>query len=203
MNEDMRRDFIKRVVYGYDNGAYVKELVGKGYRVDEITDEGCPVFVLAAAYGFSNVVRAMIDGDVKVNDPCTGTPHAMITKSNSNRDNMINFANIIASGSTSGQTALMAAAVMGHDNIVSMLIMKNASITAQDNYGRTPLMYAAIGGHIEIVKMIINVILKMDDRAILNMIDKDNKTAMAYAIEAGMQGIPLIVRMLYEAGGKV
>ncbi|HNT37182.1 MAG TPA: ankyrin repeat domain-containing protein, partial [bacterium] len=74
-----------------------------------------------------------------------------------------------------GFTALMYAAGMGNQEIVSLLLAKNAdpNISALD--GSVPLHFAARAGNLEIVQMVL------DKGADANAQDKSGRTALAWA----------------------
>ena len=48
--------------------------------------------------------------------------------------------------SEDGVTALMSAAVWGHDTVIPLLLEADAQIDAQDNNGNTPLIFASAFG---------------------------------------------------------
>ena len=55
-----------------------------------------------------------------------------------------------------GETPLNLAALMGHKEIVGLLIAKGADVNAKDyKYGITPLLNAAMGGHKETAELLI------------------------------------------------
>ncbi|MDE2674014.1 MAG: ankyrin repeat domain-containing protein, partial [Paracoccaceae bacterium] len=58
----------------------------------------------------------------------------------------------VNAGDNDGITPLLAAAVLGHEVIVRMLIEAGADVNAGNNGGITPLHFAADRGHEDIVR---------------------------------------------------
>ena len=54
-----------------------------------------------------------------------------------------------------GYTALIAAAIRGHKNIVELLLKNNANVNLESKYGETALIEAAQYGHKEVVELLI------------------------------------------------
>ena len=92
-----------------------------------------------------------------------------------------------------GATALMAAAVNGHTEIVNALIKAGADVNTKDSDGETALMQAAFNGHTETVNVLIEA--GADDA-----IDNYGRTAL---IHAAAWGTPEAVEALIEAGSYV
>ena len=85
-----------------------------------------------------------------------------------------------------GYTALMGASVMGHTDVVELLLDKGASVEEKDNDGKTALMRASIRGHTEMVELLLDRDAPVDEK------DKDGKTALIKAT-AG-------VKMVWQEG---
>jgi len=58
-------------------------------------------------------------------------------------------------GDVSGVTALMLAAVGGHERAVELLLQRSAEIDQQDSIGVTALMGAALNGHERVIDMLL------------------------------------------------
>lgn len=83
-----------------------------------------------------------------------------------------------------GMTALMLAAGTGHKESVEILLQqKNIEINVQENRGFTALMGAAYSGHEEIVALLI------EKGAKVGLLDKEGKSALAWAKEKQFNGI--------------
>jgi ankyrin repeat protein len=74
------------------------------------------------------------------------------------------------------QTALMHAAINGHDNNVRLLLEKSANVNAEDVDGRTPLIHAAMQGSDSSIMELLKI-----EALDINRCDKDGRTALMYA----------------------
>jgi serine/threonine protein kinase/ankyrin repeat protein len=81
---------------------------------------------------------------------------------------------------TEGQTALIAAAVLGHAAIIQALIVNGADVNAKNKNGETALMGAAFRGQTNIVQMLIAKGANVNEAR-----DKDGLTALMMAANAG------------------
>ena len=54
-----------------------------------------------------------------------------------------------------GYTALMCAAIDGHERVVELLLQRGAEIDQQDSDGVTALMIAALYGHERVIDMLL------------------------------------------------
>ena len=96
-----------------------------------------------------------------------------------------------------GDTALIAAAQHGHDQIVRMLLERGGAdpnVGTADRLGATPLFIAARGGHLDAVKVLVEV-----GRAHVDLA----RTSDGYTplIMAAHKGHLEIVRCLVQTGG--
>src|SRR4029453_10358486 len=106
-----------------DRGALVKELLAKGVDPNVVAPNGEPVLVIAARAGYTGTVDALLAAKANVN-----------------------------ARSKVGDTAIMAAALSGHLELVKKLRARGAEI---DGAGWTPLIYAATGGHDGVVEYLL------------------------------------------------
>ena len=81
-----------------------------------------------------------------------------------------------------GFTALMNAAMNGHDTVIALLLEADAQIDAQDNDGWTPLIYASIWGKEAAVRELLKGDANLD-------LKYNGKTALDYARERNHQSI--------------
>lgn len=93
-----------------------------------------------------------------------------------------------------GVTPLIAAAEMGHFQVVRLLVDAGADVDRSDSSGFTALMGAARSGHAGMVKFI------MEHGANLDAVDSSGKAAMTHAIE--FQHQRAIAPILQHAGHK-
>ncbi|MHA7877472.1 MAG: tetratricopeptide repeat protein [Bacteroidota bacterium] len=80
---------------------------------------------------------------------------------------------------SAGWTPLHLAAKQDHDDIVQLLLDKNAPIEARDKQGHTPLHLAADAGHDDIVQLLL------DEDALIEARDKQGHTPIHLAAENG------------------
>lgn len=113
-----------------DRVAEVRELLGKGVSPDTVGPNGEPALVLAARANSAATVDALLAAKANVN-----------------------------AKSTFGDTAIMAAALNGHLDLVKKLRTRGADI---DGAGWTPLIYAATGGHEAVVAYLLAEGAKID-----------------------------------------
>lgn len=85
-------------------------------------------------------------------------------------------------------TWLICAIELGNVEIAKNLVAVGAKITAQDNKGMNPLMYAVTKGRSEIVEYFLAVIagmLEEEQKASLNVKDKEGFTVLTWAVRYG------------------
>lgn len=92
-----------------------------------------------------------------------------------------------------GNTALIIAAIFGHNTIAQILLANGADVNAKDNDGKTALMWAAFNGQTAIVRLLLST------GADVNIKDNFGKTAL---MKADSSGNTDIVKLLKNAGAK-
>ncbi len=120
-----------------------------------------------------------------------------------------------------GVTPLMRAAMMGHADVLKLLVTNGADINAVNEYGSTALILTAAEGHADVVKFLLQngadinaadsngdtaliqaayngqrdvVVILLDTGADVNVTASDGKTAAALATEKGFTEIADMIR---------
>jgi hypothetical protein len=145
-----------------DRVPLVKELLAKGVDPNSVDPAGEPMLVVAARFGFKGTVDALLAGKANVN-----------------------------AKSAVGDTAIMAAALNGHLDVVQTLRAKGAAL---DGPGWTPLLYAATGGHDAVVTYLLA------EGANVNAPSPNGTTALMMAVR---EGKPATARLLLAKGADV
>jgi ankyrin repeat protein len=130
-----------------DRVAQVKELLGKGIDPNTVGPNGEPALVLAARANYTGTVDALLAAKANVN-----------------------------ARSAVGDSAIMAAALNGHLELVKKLRARGAEI---NNAGWTPLIYAATGGHDAVVEYLLA------EGAAVNAVSPNGTSALMMAVREG------------------
>ncbi len=125
----------------------VKELLGRGVDPNTVGPNGEPVLVLAARANYAGTIDALLAAKANVN-----------------------------AKSAFGDTAIMAAALNGHLDLVKKLRARGAEI---DGPGWTPLIYAATGGRDAVVAYLLA------EGAKVNAVSPNGTTALMMAAREG------------------
>jgi ankyrin repeat protein len=80
-----------------------------------------------------------------------------------------------------GETALMKAALMGHEDCVRKLLKKGAAIKIQDNKKRTAMSFAAQCGNVGCLRMLLSKLKKEEKQEILDAVDESGRTPLDWA----------------------
>lgn len=145
----VRADLYEDFIIAVDNDrvAQVREYLAKGVDPNTVARNGEPALVRAARLGYAGSVDALLAAKANVN-----------------------------ARSPVGDSALMAAALNGHLDIVKKLRARGAEI---DNPGWTALIYAATGGHDAIVEYLIA------EGANVNAVSPNGTSALMMAVREG------------------
>jgi hypothetical protein len=98
---------------------------------------------------------------------------------------------VINSKDNYGRTALLWAAMRGHEAVAKLLLDCGASIESRDHEGQTPLLWAATNGHEGVVKMLL------ENGADIGLGNNARRTPLSQAAENGHERI---VRLLLDRG---
>ncbi|XP_067623049.1 ankyrin repeat domain-containing protein 39 [Eurosta solidaginis] len=88
-----------------------------------------------------------------------------------------------------GATALHRAAMMGHLNVVKLLVDAKANLQLQDEYGQTALHRAAIRGHLEVCKFLLE-----KDPKLKQIADKKDKIPYEYIMENANDDFKILLK---------
>jgi len=130
-----------------DRAPMVKALLDRGMDPNTVDPKGEPALVVAARAGYSATIDVLLAGRADVN-----------------------------ARSGFGDTALMMAALNGHDDIVRKLRARGGVLEGR---GWTPLIYAATGGHDKIVTYLIG------EGSNINAVSPNGTTALMMAVREG------------------
>jgi len=130
-----------------DRAAQVKEFLAKGIDPNTVGPNGEPALVLAARANYTATVDALLAAKANVN-----------------------------ARSAVGDTAIMAAALNGHLDLVKKLRARGADIGGS---GWTPLIYAATGGHDAVVEYLLA------EGANVNAVSPNGTSALMMAVREG------------------
>jgi len=130
-----------------DRVSLVKDLLAKGVDPNTVSPNGEPVLVIAARAGNTGTVDALLAAKANVN-----------------------------ARSKFGDTAIMAAALSGHLELVKKFRSRGAEI---DGAGWTPLIYAATGGQDAVVTYLLA------EGASVNAVSPNGTSALMMAVREG------------------
>ena len=152
---------------------------------------------VAAAYGWYEVAKMLLDGGAFVNMedyknaiPLHYAQNQEFAKLLLDRGSHLN------KESANGQTPLNFAVVMGIKNVVKYLLENGADPNTADNEGRTPLHRASYPGDLSCHKDIAQMLV--DHGADLNAVCNSGHTPLSFALMRGKTEIANIIR---ENGG--
>ena len=145
-----------------DRVPLVKELLAKGVDPNSVGPNGEPALVMAARAGYTGTIDVLLAAKANVN-----------------------------AKSAFGDTAIMAASLNGHLEIVRKLRARGAQI---DGAGWTPLIYAATGGHDAVVTYLLT------EGANVNAVSPNDTSALMMAVREGKQST---VTLLLAKGANV
>lgn len=130
-----------------DRVTQVREFLAKGMDPNTVGPNGEPALVLASRAGYSGTVDALLAAKANVN-----------------------------ARSAVGDSAIMAASLTGHLDLVKKLRARGAEI---NNSGWTPLIYAATGGQDAIVEYLLA------EGASINAVSPNGTSALMMAVREG------------------
>ena len=134
---------------------------------------GATSLVLAASYGYQELVRLLLDRGASLHNaatPSTVTPlHAAIFRGHPTIVSLLLDRGFpINAASQGGVTPLLLAANCGNEALVKLLLDRGADTNAPDQHGCTPLHIAAGNGNETLVRLLL------DKGAYINSVDTTN-----------------------------
>ena len=161
-------------------------LLNKGANIDDITEDGLNLLMLAIRMKNIDTADFLID-KISINARQKSGWTALMLASYNGDITSIKLllkkgANINAQDKD-GYTALMLAAIFSKAEAISILLEKGANIDQKDNTGWTALMLAINHGNIETIKLLLN---KKSD---INAVQKDGITPLMIAAKKGHKEI--------------
>jgi len=147
-----------------ENGNYqlVEHLLQQGVNIHACNTNGATALILSAFNGYSNISNLLIDNGLDINKrDHDGFSSLMVACECANADialvkRLVGLGADINATSERKATALMAAAKIGHPDIVEFLVLKGADINARNaDHNITALIWAANCGHLSIVEFLL------------------------------------------------
>lgn len=129
-NEQKLRDASKA-----GNVAAVRELLGKGTKVNAANENGFTALHMAAEWGKADYAAYGVSAEVAT----------VLVEAGANKEARTNWG---------GGTPLHVAAMNGKAEVVTVLLQAGANKEAKDNNGGTPLEYAQMKGHSAVVDLL-------------------------------------------------
>nr|XP_043899776.1 KN motif and ankyrin repeat domain-containing protein 4 isoform X2 [Solea senegalensis] len=108
---------------------------------------------------------------------------------------LLKLGDVNARSRQAGQTALMLAVSHGRVAMVKLLLSSGADVNAQDREGSTALMCASEHGHTHIARLLLET-----GRCDIDLVDKNNQTALSVAERASHQDIVDLLKAHAETG---
>ena len=177
-----------------DRAAQVKEFLAKGMDPNTVGPNGEPVLVLAARANSNATVDALLAAKANVNaKSAVGDTAIMAAALNGHLDLVKKLRTRGAEINGAGWTPLIYAATGGHDAIVEYLLAEGANVNAVSPNGTSALMMAVREGKVSTVTLLLA------KGADVNQKNQQGGTALAWAARGNEQGMAAQLR---RAGAK-
>ena len=177
-----------------DRVAQVKELLAKGIDPNTVDPNGEPMLLLAARGGYTATVDALLAANANVNARSKfGDSALMAAALNGHLDLVKKLRSRGAELEGPGWTPLIYAATGGQDAVINYLLAEGANINAVSPNGTSALMMAVREGKGSTVTLLIA------KGANVNVRNQDDATALAWALRGNEQAMAAALR---RAGAK-
>lgn len=113
----------------------VRGMLASGQSPNAYDLEGRPAILIAAWNNYADIVEALVEKKVRVDD----------------RDKI-------------GTTAMLTAAERGYDRVVELLIKGRANVNLDNRQGSTPLILAAKNGHLPVVELLVKAGARLEQQ---------------------------------------
>ncbi|XP_042858197.1 serine/threonine-protein phosphatase 6 regulatory ankyrin repeat subunit A-like, partial [Penaeus japonicus] len=151
-------------------------------------DNGDTPLHLAAVNGKIDVLQVLCECEgIDVNKPSATNETILVYARHGGQKPMLDILRNPETISTEGNTPLHFASLTGQEDVVKLLLMKNADATNETPTHQTPLHYAALRGYATLVKLLVF------HGADPNVRDERNNTPLHYA---ALNGHTLVVELL-------
>lgn len=169
----------------------VQLLIDMGAHLHDTDDEGATALHLAASFGFSKIVKLLLDknpalavardnyGRTPLHDAAQKGHHQVVRQ-------LLEINRALADvKSNTGNTALHLAAQHGRTEVVRQLLELNQALAdVKNDHGNTALHWAATYGNTEVVRKLLEV-----NRALADVKNNKGITALHYAVEHSHQEV--------------
>jgi len=121
-------------------------------------EDECTPLMLAAAYGYEDVVLQLLEAGAEVNADSLGGGGLHRAGADGHSDVvrlLLEYGANVDDTDQSSQTPLMTTSVGGHLECVKAILAAGANVNHQSNSGFTALIYAARFGHVDVVRTLI------------------------------------------------
>ncbi len=125
---------------------------------DYKTEYGLTAIIVAAAFGFLEVLKFKVDEGADVNartiDGVTALVAASVNGQGASVDYLVTIGADLSAPTSNGDTALIAASLRGHVEIVEYLLQKGCDTDEVNSQGTTAPMAACAEGHLDIARQL-------------------------------------------------
>lgn len=166
-------------------------------EIDALNNEGQTPLAIACAAGNWRLARFLLERGART-EPVQGQP-ALLSAAATDEDDpagvqlLLKHKAKVDARDARGRSALHAACLAGHAEIVATLLAAGADAQARDDVGRTPLLDAAQGGSLATIDRLAEA------HADIAAADNEGRNALLCA-SASEQVTPALVRRLLELG---